>query len=280
MGNVFWKPNAGDSDWGTGANWDTGSVPVSNDKAYIYDGAIAIDGDDQKAVDLDVLAIGPDYQGDHIGSSAAYLYIGADMATIYPGIGMAGDIYIGSGVTAGGAALIDDCRVKMSGDNELYLKGTVTRLVIRRGHVHLVEGTFTTVYVEWDGVGTAPTLTIEGGTVTDLWYTGTCTIDQTGGTVTTRHAMTGGTDTIGDAATATNIYVLGTSTITDNSRATTTLVEAFAGTVQRAANTPKTYTSIRSHGYAVINLDVGADVITYTNAPQALGATAIRRYTA
>ena len=75
---VEWDGSAGDENWATGANWDTGSAPTANDSVYIGTGSSDITQSlGQSAINLISLHMGPEWSG-----SMQTLQINAGLVTI------------------------------------------------------------------------------------------------------------------------------------------------------------------------------------------------------
>lgn len=265
MATKSWQ-SVSSTDWATAGNWN-GGVPTSNDHA-IVNGGVSIAGYDASAVDLDSLNIGPDFTG-AIGSTGSYLIVAGDLVNIktttQASIRGARDIYLDTGGTyTSDVVYIDSTAVNQT----IYLKGTITDLMVNHGRVVLVSGTVAELHVVWDGTGTAPTVEIQTPTITLAnvhRYGGTVRMTQAGTVTTTRQ---NGGDFEATAGTLTNAYVSG-GALRDTTTTTTTLLHIYpGGRVDYRSNVAgKTVTTTEVYGSGELLYDKELVRITFTNAP-------------
>lgn len=81
MAVTTWTDGAGDGNWNTVGNWDTGAVPVDNDDVIISRGTRAILlGLNQSGINLNSLTITPGFKGASIGDETTSLQINTNGA--------------------------------------------------------------------------------------------------------------------------------------------------------------------------------------------------------
>lgn len=253
MATKTWA-STGDQTWADNGNWAEGSYPASSNDVIINAAGVPIDGSNQAAVDLASLYIGRSYD-QTIGSGAAYLIIGSAAVSIYSGT--AGKhIYLDSGGTYGLDAISIDSNADAA-DQTIYLKGTIGTLIVNHGNIKIVSGTVTNLYIEWDGTGTAPTIELDGATVTSWWQNTAATSFMSGsGTVTNLYNDAGTFSA--DNGTVTNVFVRG-GTYTHKTNATLTLGDVFdGGTFDGSEDArSKTITTLRRHAGSSVDLNNG-----------------------
>lgn len=260
MAGGVWLTTA-DGTFTTDANWSSGTHPGSNDDTQFLDGSVTLNGIDESSTDLDSIFVGPDFEGG-IGSSGTYLQLGCDLCSLMAGP-KTQNLYLKAD-----SAAFDDVRIDSDPNCEIYLdaaSGGVTALTVVRGHVHLVQGTFTTVNITWDGVGHKPFVWVETATITTLNQFTDCNINMTGaGTITTANVDGGLLDV--DAGTVTTYNQRGGRVLHETTSTVTTL-NAYGGLFDGSRDgRAKTFTTINKHKNSTVNLNVGiAGAITISN---------------
>ena len=151
-------------DWSNAGNWDT--APASGDDVIINTGSRNIDaGLSQGALDLNSLWVGPTYTGQIGNSDTAMLTISSAKIIIAGG---GSQHYITNGNTN-----IDEFEVisiGSAGTGNLTCGGTITKLIVRMGHIKLYSGTTTTAYLMADGgSSSSASITHFAGTITTLF---------------------------------------------------------------------------------------------------------------
>lgn len=251
-----------DSDYGTTGNW-SGGTPVANDDVLIT-GSVAIDGDDQSAVELDSIIIRQ--MTGAIGSEAAYLQLDtADNSRVE--IESSAAVYLDLG-TAAVDVLITGTATAVFPAAGVYLKGSAikTITVLGSSRVRLVETTQTAdlivgpdAVVQDDAGCTFIDADVQGrldtyGVATDL---------RTYGGIINRHSDD-------------NLALMGAyagGTVNDYGGGTMTAVEAHGGNIYaNLNNVARTYSSVDVDPTGSIQKSASTTVSAITGSATLTGA--------
>lgn len=264
MATRTWQSTSS-TDWNTAGNWSGAAVPTSNDNVVI-NGGTNIAGYDASAVDLDSLNVGQDYDGS-IGSTGSYLIVAADLVNIKCATQATNrgnrDIYLDTGGTYTSDVVYID---SVAFNQTIYLKGTITDLIINHGRVVIVSGTVAELRIVWDGTGAPPTVEVQTPTVTLAHVHTPANLTMSGaGTITTLRQDAG--TLVAEAGTLTNVYV-GRGIVRDNTTTTTTLAHVYPGGLldYRQNVAGKTVTASEVYGSGKLAHDQELNRITFTAA--------------
>ncbi len=269
--------SVGPYDWNTALNWSGGAVPVNSDDVFIDEGTYDIlYGLNQSAVTLDELHVSQLYSG-KIGTSTAYLRIGAATAVLgeYFGTGSptgSRRIKIDFGSSDVDVTVLNSASAAEESNQQpirLKINHASATLVVLRGKVSLCVGTGETGQVTSITEGFTTNVDRDSEIVVGSGVT-VATITKTGGNLLLNAACTtltqkGGqttTDGTGAITTMTNydgtIYPCSTGTIGT--------LEARGGTIDFTRSTKaRTVTTPQIWGGATIVWD--KDIVTMTNDP-------------
>lgn len=266
MADLYWT-GASTGNYGTGANWSTGSAPTTNDNVRFHAGSVvAVSlGLNQSAAAIADFIVEAGYSG-AMGTTASgvptYLQLDPNRFE-FAGTGI-------SYIDLGGAAI--DCEIKNTagagaGKRGLYLIGSaIDDLVVQSGQlgIAVIHGSTATVAKAhcldgstWFGAGTTlTTLRILGGEV--VQRCAATTVNMFGGNFSTEEI--GAITTVN--AFGGNLKLNSTGTIT------TLNIYGGANVDMLGSNEPRTITNVvYLPGASALNFRYDPNVITITNAP-------------
>lgn len=261
MATVTWTGGAGDGNWQTNGNWDTGAAPVATNDVVFNSGSISVTaGLTGNAYTVNSLTITENYTGS-----------------------------IGSGATA--LTLTAATTLKCSGRGSYYkfaFNSTTARIDTATGvTVYLSSGTFATVYHSGKGgelkaesaVVTAYRGTSNAITLTADAATAFTTLHTAGKVFTSRNIATfvgkGGSllATAATAAITTSATLVKGDVFNHNSSGTITLLDIGPGAAFPLANATKDFTITDTNLWqgGMLNLNPPSITVTYTNAIAYIG---------